>query len=135
MYAATPFWAFFLRGDTIAFWKMSLLQWLTKLTHQTLYREKITGEVLWRQLCHGDWTLKTVSEIAFCIILATGFKWIVIRPWFMETILVPIIIVSTFISIIVVAVFIVVLFVAISVTVLVFFLSLLVLVWLLLLLF
>ena len=96
----------FLRRDTIAFWKMSLLHWLTKLTHQTLYREKITGYVLWRQWCHGDWTLKTVSEIAFCFILATGFKQIVIRTWFTVTILVPIIIVFTFISIIVVAVFI-----------------------------
>ena len=96
----------FLRRDTIAFWKMSLLHWLTKLTHQTLYREKIIGEVLWRQWCHGDWTLKTVSEVAFCFIIATGFKRIVIRTWFTEAILVPIIIVSTSISIIVVAVFI-----------------------------
>ena len=38
-----------------------------------------------------DWTLKTVSEIAFCFILATAFKPIVIRTWFTETILVPII--------------------------------------------
>ena len=83
---------------------------LAKLTHQTLYREKIIGEVLWRQWCHGDWTLKTVSEIAFCFILATGFKRIVIRTWFKERILVPIMIVCTFISIIVVVVFITLLF-------------------------
>ena len=107
---SNTFLSIFLRRDTIAFWKMSLLHWLTKLTHQTLYREKIIGEVLWRQWCHGDWTLKTVSEIAFCFILATGFKRIVIRTWFTETILVPIIIVSTFISIIVIAVFIILLF-------------------------
>ena len=107
---SNTFLSIFLRRDTIAFWKMSLLHWLTKLTHQTLYREKIIGEVLWRQWCHGDWTLKTVSEIAFCFILATGFKRIVIRTWFTETILVPIIIVSSFISIIVVAVSITLLF-------------------------
>ena len=107
---SNTFLSIFLRRDTIAFWKMSLLHWLTKLTHQTLYREKTIGEVLWRQWRHGDWTLKTVSEIAFCFILATGFKRIVIRTWFTETILVPIIIVSTFISIIVVAVFITLLF-------------------------
>ena len=78
MYAATSFWAFFWGGDTIAFWKISLLHWLTKVTNHTLYREKIIGEVLWRQWCHGDWTLKTLSEIAFCFILATGFK----RFWY-----------------------------------------------------
>ena len=39
----------FVRRDTIAFWKMSILHWLTKRTHQTLYREKIIGEILWRQ--------------------------------------------------------------------------------------
>ena len=107
---SNTFLSIFLRRDTIAFWKMSLLHWLTKLTHQTLYREKIIGEVLWRQWCHGYSTLKTVSEIAFCFILATGFKRIVIRTWFTETILVPIIIVCTFISITVVAVFIILLF-------------------------
>ena len=107
---SNTFLSIFLRRDTIAFSKMCLLQWVTKLTHQTLYREKIIGEVLWRQWHHGDWMLKTVSEIAFCFILATGFKQIVIRTWFTETILVPIIIVSIFISIIVVAVFITLLF-------------------------
>ena len=107
---SNTFLSIFLRRDTIVFRKMSPLHWLTKLTHQTLYREKTIGEVLWRQWRHGDWTLKTVSEIAFCFILATGFKRIVIRTWFTETILVPIIIVSTFISIIVVAVFITLLF-------------------------
>ena len=107
---SNTFLSIFLRRDTIVFRKMSPLHWLTKLTHQTLYREKTIGEVLWRQWRHGDWTLKTVSEIAFCFILATGFKRIVIRTWFTETILVPIIIVSTFISIIVAAVFIILLF-------------------------
>ena len=107
---SNTFLSIFLRRDTIVFRKMSPLHWLTKLTHQTLYREKTIGEVLWRQWRHGDWTLKTVSEIAFCFILATGFKRIVIRTWFTETILVPIIIVSTFISIIVAAVFITLLF-------------------------
>ena len=110
MYATTPFWAFFLRRDTIAFWKMSLLHWLTKLTHQTLYKEKTIGEILWRQWHHWDWTLKIVSEIVFCFVLATGFKQLVIRTWYTETISVPIIIVSSFISIIVVAIFITCLF-------------------------
>ena len=41
------FLGIFLKRDTIAFWKMSLLHWSTKLTHQTLYREKIIGEILW----------------------------------------------------------------------------------------
>ena len=107
---SNTFLSIFQRRDTIAFWKMSLLHWWTKLAYQTLYREKIIGEVLWRQRRHGDWTLKTVSEIAFCFILATGFKRIVIRTWFTETILVPIMIVCTFISIIIVAVFITFLF-------------------------
>ena len=107
---SNTFSSIFLRRVTIVFWKMSLLHWLTKRTHQTLYREKIIGEVLLRQWRHGDGTLITVSEIVFCFILATRFKRIVIRTWFTETILVPIIIVSTFISIIVVAVFITLLF-------------------------
>ena len=80
------FFSIFLRRDIIVFRKMSLLHWLTKLTHQTLYREKAIGELLWRQWCHGDWMLKTVSEIVFCFILTTRFKWIVIRTWFMDTI-------------------------------------------------
>ena len=104
------FLSIFLRRDTIVFWKMSLLHWLTKLIHQTIYREKAIGEVFLRQWRHGDWTLKTVSEIAFCFILTTGFVWIVIRTWFTETILVPIIIVPIFISIIAVAVFMTLLF-------------------------
>ena len=129
---SNTFLSIFLRRDTIAFWKMSLLHWLTKLTHQTLYREKTIGEVLWRQWRHGDWTLKTVSEIAFCFILAIGFKRIVIRTWFTETILVPIIIVSTS-SLLLLLPFSLPYcsYVAISVTVLLFFLSLLVLMWLL----
>ena len=128
---SNTFLSIFQWRDTIVFWKMSLLHWLTKLTHQTLYRKKTIGEVLWRQWYHGDLTLKNVSETAFCFILTTGFKRIVIRTWFMETILMPITIVSTFITIIVVTVFITLVFiVAISVIVLVFFLSLLVLVWL-----
>ena len=94
----------------MVFWKMSLLHWLTKPTHQSLYREKTIGEVFWRHWCHGDWTLKTVSEIAFCFILTTGFVWIVIRTWFTETILVPIIDVPIFITIIVVPVFMTLLF-------------------------
>ena len=64
--------------DTIVFWKMSLLHWLTKLTHQTLYREKTIAEVFCRQWHHGNWTLKTVSEVGFCFILTTGFVRIVI---------------------------------------------------------
>ena len=79
---SNTFLSIFLRRDKVAFWKMSLLHWLTKLTNQTLYREKTFGEVLWRQWRHGDWILKTVSEIAFCFILATRFKRIVIRTWF-----------------------------------------------------
>ena len=121
----------FLRRDAMVFWKMSLLHWLTKLTHQTLYKEKTIGEVFWRQWRHGDWTLKTVSEIAFCFILTTGFVRIVIRTWFTETILVPIINVPIFITIIAVPVFITFVVVTVSVIVLVFFLSLLLkLVWL-----
>ena len=128
---SNTFLSIFLRRDTMVFWKMSLLHWLTKLTHQTLYREKIIGEVFWRQWRHGDWTLKTVSEIAFCFILTTGFVRIVIRTWFTETILVPIINVPIFITIIAVPVFITFFFVTVSVIVLVFFLSLLLkLVWL-----
>ena len=79
----------------MVFWKMSLLHWLAKPTHQTLYREKIIGEIFWRQWCHRDWTFKTVSEIIFCFICTTGFVWIVIRTWFMETILLLIINVPT----------------------------------------
>ena len=115
----------FLRRDTIVFWKMSLLYWLTKLTHQTLYREKTIGEVPRRTGAMGTerWRL--------C--LTTGSKRIIIRTWFTETILVPMIFVSTFISITAVAVFIFffIFIVAISEIVLVLFLPLLVLVWLL----
>ena len=98
------FLSIFMRRDTIVRWEMSLLHWFTKLTHQALYREKTIGEVLWRQWRHGDWTLKTLSKIAFCVILAPGFKRIVISTRFTQTILVPIIIISTFITIIAVAV-------------------------------
>ena len=97
------FLSIFLMRDTIVFWKMSL-------THQTLYRDKTIGDVLWRQWCHGDCTLKTVPEIAFCFVLTTEFVWIVIRNWFTETIVVPIIIVITFITALAVAVFIALLF-------------------------
>ena len=129
---SNTFSSIFLRRVTIVFWKMSLLHWLTKRTHQTLYREKIIGEVLLRRWRHVDGTLITVSEIVFCFILATRFKRIVIRTWFTETILVPIIIVSTFISIMLLPLYYpFVLIVAVSVTVLLFFLSLLVWVWLL----
>ena len=78
---SNTFLSIFLRRDTIVFRKMSPLHWLTKLTHQTLYREKTIGELLWRQWRHGDWMLKTVSEIVFFFILTTGFKWIVIRTY------------------------------------------------------
>ena len=88
----------------MVFWKMSLLHWLTKLTHQ-INREKISGKVSWRQWRHGDWTLKPVSEIAFCFILTAGFVLIVIRTWFTEMILLPIISVPIFITIIAVPVF------------------------------
>ena len=83
---SNTFLSIFWRRDTIAFWKMSLLHWFTKLTHQTLFREKATGEVLWMQWRHEDWTLKTVSEIVFCFIFATGFKRVVISTRFTETI-------------------------------------------------
>ena len=66
---SNTFLSIFLRRDTMVFWKMSLLHWLTKLTHQTLYREKTIGEVFWRQWRHGDWTLKTGSEILFALFL------------------------------------------------------------------
>ena len=97
---SNTFLSIFLRRDTMVFWKMSLLHWLTKLTHQTLYREKTIGEVFWTQWRHQDWTLKTVFELAFYFILTTGFVRIVIRTWFAETILVPFIIVPIFITII-----------------------------------
>ena len=129
---SNSFLSIFLRRDNIAFWKNFVLDWLTKLTRQTFHREKTIGEVLWRQWRHGDWTLKTVSEIAFCFILATGFKRIVIRTWFTETTLVPIIIVSTSsLSLLLPFSLPYCSYVAISVTVLLFFLSLLVLMWLL----
>ena len=75
------FLSIFLRRDTIVFWKMCLLYWLTNLTHQNHYREKTNREAFCRHWRHGDWTLKIVSQIAFCFILTTGFA---------ETILVPI---------------------------------------------
>ena len=102
---SNTFLSIFLRRNIIVLLKMSLLLWLTKLTHQTLYREKTVGEVFWIQWHHGDWILKTVSEIAFYFILTTGFVQIVIRTWFTETNLVPIIIVTIFITIIAVAIF------------------------------
>ena len=107
---SNTFLGIFLRRDTMVFSKTSLLNWLTKLTYQIFYREKTIGEVFWRQWCYGVWTLKTVSEIAFCFILTTGFVRIVIRTWFMETILAPIVNVPIFITIIVVPVFMTLLF-------------------------
>ena len=95
---SNTFLSIFLRSDTMVFWKK--LRWLTKLTHQTLYREKVIWEVFWRQWDHGDWTLKTMSEIAFYFIQTTGFARIAIRTWFTETILIPIINVTIFIIII-----------------------------------
>ena len=100
------FLSIFLRRDTINFWKKSLLHWLTKLTHQTLYRQKTIGEVLWRQWRHGDWTLKTSSEIAFFFTLTTGFAGTIIRSWFSKTNLVQIIIVTISITISAAAIFI-----------------------------
>ena len=97
MHAAIPFWTeegHHRRRDTIVFLTMFLLHSLTKPNHQTLYREKTIGEVFWRQWCHEKWTLKTVSEIAFCFILTTEFLRTETRIWFTETILVPIIIVT-----------------------------------------
>ena len=64
MYAATPFWAFF--------WKMFLLHWFTKLTHQTLYREKIIGEVFWRQ-----W--RTI--IAVPVFMTFSFFFLLLSLW------------------------------------------------------
>ena len=58
-----------------------------------------------RQWRHRDWTLKTVSEIAFSFILTTGFALTVIRASFTETILVPITNVPIFITIVAVPVF------------------------------
>ena len=104
------FLSIFLRRDTIVFWKMSLLHWLTQLTDQTCYTEKTIGEVLWRQWRNGYCTLKTVPEITFCSILTTGFASIVITTWFMKKNLVPCIIVTISITIIAVAVFITLLF-------------------------
>ena len=83
---------------------------IDKTDPSTLYRKKNIGEVFWRQCRYGDWALKTVSEIAFCFILTTGFVRIVIRIWFTETILVPIIIVPIFITITAVADFLTLLF-------------------------
>ena len=103
---SNTFLSIFLRRDTIDFWKKSLLHWSTKLTHQTLYREKTIGEVLWRQWPHGDWTLKTAPEIASFFILTTGFVRTIIRSWFSKTNLVQIIIVTISITIIAAAVFI-----------------------------
>ena len=107
---SNTFLSIFLRRDTMVFWKMSLLHWLTKLTHQTLYREKTIGIVFWRQWRHRDWMLRTVSEIAFCLILTTGFALIVIGTWFTETILVLITNVPIFITIITVPVFMILFF-------------------------
>ena len=123
---SNTFLSIFLRRNSMVFGKMSLLHWLTKLTHQTLSGEKIIGEVFWRQWYHSNWTLKTVSEIPFCVILTTGF---VIRTWFTETILIQIINDPIFITIIAVPAF-VTFFFTVSVIVLVFLLSLLLrLVW------
>ena len=107
---SNTFSSIILRRGSIVFWKMFLLHWLAKLTHQTLYWGKTIAEIFWIQWRHWCWKLKTVSEIAFCFILATGFIQIVTRIWFTETILVPIIIVPLFIIVIAAAVFMILLF-------------------------
>ena len=101
---SNTFSSIFLKRDIIVFWKMSLLHSLTKLIHQTIFREKTIGEALWRRWHHEDWTLKTVSERAFWFTVTTWLLQIVIRTWFTKTILEPIIIVIIFITIIAVAV-------------------------------
>ena len=49
------------------------LNWLTKLTHQTLCREKTIGEVFWRQWRHVDWTLKNCYWNS---VLLYSYHWI-----------------------------------------------------------
>ena len=99
----------FLRRETIVFWKVSLLHWLTKLIHQTFYREKTISKYSENNGAMGTecWRL---SEIAFYFILTIGFVRILIRIWFTQTILVLIIIVTVFITIVAVIVFITLLF-------------------------
>ena len=70
---SNSFLSIFLRKDTVVFWKISLLNWLTKLTHQTLCREKTIGEVFWRQWRHVDWTLKNCYWNS---VLLYSYHWI-----------------------------------------------------------
>ena len=75
---SNAFLSIFLRRETIVFWKMSLLHWLTKLTHQTLYREKTIGEVLWRQWRHGDFFFIAVAvfiTLLFLLLLSPWLCW------------------------------------------------------------
>ena len=78
---SNTFWSIFLRREV--FWKMFLFHWLKKLSRQTLYREKTITKVIKRLWCHRDWTLKTVFEISFRIILIIKFGRITIRSRFM----------------------------------------------------
>ena len=46
--SSNTFSKMYLRGDTVAFWNMYLLDLLTQLTHQITHKEKTFGEVLLR---------------------------------------------------------------------------------------
>ena len=50
---SNTFLSIFLRRDTIVFRIISLLHWLTKLTHQALYKENTIEEMLSRQWRHA----------------------------------------------------------------------------------
>ena len=57
------------RRDTIVFWKKSLLHQSTKLTHQTLYREKSVAEVFFKQWLN-------VEDCVWNGILLYSYHWI-----------------------------------------------------------
>ena len=104
MYAATPFWAFFWGGTPWfsgrCLYYIDWQNWPIKPFTERKLLEKYSedngamGTEHWR-----------LSEIAFCIILTTGFVQILIRNWFTEIILVVIINDPIFITIIAVPVF------------------------------
>ena len=94
------FLSIFLRRDTEVFWRcLYYIDWqnwpIKPFTERTILENYPSGNVF---------------RIEFCFTLTTGFIQIVIRTWFTDTILEPIIIVTTFMTIIVVVVFINLLF-------------------------
>ena len=75
----------FLRRGTIIVWNIYVsITLIDKIDPSNPLQRQIYWRSTLKQGYHWDWMLKTVSEVAFCFILTTGFVQIAIRNWFTE---------------------------------------------------